>query len=277
MVDVDVDEPDEPLVAAQRTADGPTRSLHARAALRARVVTAHGLPLKRVRLEADGALVGGVRADDLGGLGEAGGGVEDAEAVPRDHLGPDAVDTPAELLDEVGGVPRIWREVEEVDAIKEYPYLVASRRGVSEAQVGDVGGDGGDGGGRGGGGDGVDKTGETNGTTGGGNLTATLDGGGGERGGGVGGDVGHTDRRYAITVTDTPPTTRSTHRGSTTTLHTVLTITSVITLPNKVGDVRGSGDDASAEGGWHGVGGAVWSGVGSRHLCEDQTRNFVGD
>ena len=252
-VDVDVDEPDEPLVAAQRTADGPTRSLHARAALRARVVTAHGLPLKRVRLEADGALVGGVRADDLGGLGEAGGGVEDAEAVPRDHLGPDAVDAPAKPLNEVGGVPRMWREVEEVDAIKEYPYLVASRRGVSEAQVGDVG-VGGDGGGRGG-------------------------GGGGERRGGVGGDVGHTDRRYAITVTDTPPTTRSTHRGSTTTLHTVLTITSVITLPNKVGDVRGSGDDASAEGvGWHGVcvGGLVGCAVGS-DLCEDQTRNFVGN
>jgi hypothetical protein len=63
--------------------------------------------------------------------------------------------------------------------------------------------------------------------------------------------VGHADRRYAITVTDTPPTTRSTHRGSTTTLHTVLTITSVITIPNKVGDVRGSGDDASAEGRRH--------------------------
>jgi hypothetical protein len=90
--------------------------------------------------------------------------------------------------------------------------------------------------------------------------------------------VGHAHRRYAITVTDTPPTTRSTHRGSTTTLHTVLTITSVITLPNKVGDVRGSGDDASAEGvGGHGVGvsvgGLVGCAVGS-DLCEDKTRNW---
>lgn len=167
---VDVDEPDEPLVAAERTADGPTRSLHARAALRARVVTAHGLPRQLIRLEADGALVGGL--DDLGDLGEAG------VTVPCDNLGQDG--------------------------------------------------------------------GETNGTTGSGNLTATLDGGGGERRGGVRGDVGHTDRRYAITVTDTPPTTRSTHGGRATTLDIVLTITSVI-LPNKVGDVGGSGDYASAE------------------------------
>jgi len=227
-----VDEPDEPLVAAQRTADGPTRSLHARAALRARVVTAHGLPRQLVRLEADGALVGDL--GDLGGLGEAGGGVvEDAEAVPRDHLGPDAVDAPAELLDEVGGEPRNWLEPDEVDAQKEKPYLVASRLGVGEAQVGDVGGDG--------------DAGETNGATGSGNLTATLDGGGGEHGGGVRGEVGHADRRYAITVTDTPPTTRSTHGGRATTLDIVLTVPSVITLPNKVGDVRGSGDDAGAE------------------------------
>lgn len=223
-----VDEPDEPLVAAQRAADGPTRSLHARAALRARVVTAHSLPRQRVRLEADGALVGDL--GDLGDLGEAGGWVEDADAEPCDHLGPDAVDAPAELLDEVGGEPRTRLELEEVDAMKENPYLVASRLGVSEAQVGDVGGD---------------ATGETNGATSSGNLTATLDGGGGERRGG--GEVGHAHRRYAITVTDTPPTTRSTHGGRATTLDIVLTVTSVITLPNKVGDVRGSGDDAGAE------------------------------
>jgi hypothetical protein len=59
--------------------------------------------------------------------------------------------------------------------------------------------------------------------------------------------VYHTDRRYAITVTDTPPTTRSTHGGRACALDIVLTVTSVITLPNKVGDVRGSGDDAGAE------------------------------
>ena len=199
------------------------------------MVTAHSLPRQRVRLETDGALVSGL--GDLGDLSEAGVGGEDADAEPCNHLGPDAVDAPAELLDEVGGDPRTRLEPDDVDAKKDNPYLVASRLGVSEVQVGDVGGDDGDGDG------GV--TGATNGTAGGGNLTATLDGGGGERRGG--GEVGHAHRRYAITVTDTPPTTRSTHGGRASALDIVLAVTSVITLPNKVGDVRGSGDDASAE------------------------------
>jgi len=200
------------------------------------VVTAHSLPRQLVRLEADGALVGDL--GDLGDLGEAGGGVEDADAEPCNHLGPDAIDAPAELLDEVGGEPRNRLELDEVDAMKEKAYLVASRLGVSEAHVGDVGGDATC--------DMNGTTGETNGTTGSGNLTATLDGGGGEHGGGVRGEVGHADRRYAITVTDTPPTTRSTHGGRATTLDIVLAVPSVITLPNKVGDVRGSGEYAGA-------------------------------
>ena len=87
-----------------------------------------------------------------------------------------------------------------------------------------------------------------------GGITATLDGGGGEEGGR--GEMGLTDGCHTIAVTDSPSTTRGTHRGRTTALDCVLLVSGV-RLPNNLGDIRRD-RDLSAERRHSGVG--VWSG-----------------
>ena len=120
-----VDEPDEPLVAAEWAADGPTRSLHAEAALGTRVMATRGSPSQRVALEADGALVGG--------LGNVGGGVRgDGVAKPRHHLGPYALDALEDGRDAAGAEPRIRLAP---DAI--YEHVKESDAAVRGLHVGD--------------------------------------------------------------------------------------------------------------------------------------------
>ncbi len=81
-----------------------------------------------------------------------------------------------------------------------------------------------------------------------GGITATLDGGGGERGGR--GEMGLADGGNTIAVPYGPSTTRGAHRGSTTALDCVLLVSGV-RLPNNLGHVGGD-RDLSAE---------------RRHLC----------
>ena len=82
----------------------------------------------------------------------------------------------------------------------------------------------------------------TDGTLVSGGDTATLDGGGGEEGGGVRGKVGLANRGDAIAVSYGPSTTRGAHRGSTTALDCVLLVSGVRVDPNNLGDVGGNGD-----------------------------------
>jgi hypothetical protein len=85
----------------------------------------------------------------------------------------------------------------------------------------------------------VDRRRVTVGAPVGGSHAATLDGSRGERGGR--GEMGLTDWGGAIAVTDSPSTTRSTHRGRATALNSVLLV-SGIRLPNNTSDVGGNRD-----------------------------------
>ena len=228
-----VDEPDEPLVAAEWAADGPTRSLHADTALRASVVTTHGLPSQLVRLEADGALVGG-GGDLEGGLCDLGDGVAwvGRDEQPR-HLVPDALDALEDGLDAPSAEPCPLLATDVVDAPEEERDEVVRGLHVGDHVAGEddddtLAGD-------------RDRDRMTDGTLVGGNHTATLDGGSGESRGGVRGEVDLADGGDVIMKPNRPSTTVGAHRGRAGTLHTVLTVPDV-RLPNDAGHVRGDRD-----------------------------------